>query len=392
MFRSALFACSLFALVAAQDYGVPLGWRKFSNARPKEERILIAQNAINAFMPQLNGGNAQFNGIGFWQSGNVWGVMANTDRLAGTTSNQRQVVDNLNKAFSLYANYDEWGYNDDAMWWATSAFYAYRAYKDETMLSHAKATWDRVSAFQITPKQANAGSIPGKTFPIAGTCEGQTMAGSVFWRPTEDDQGINSVTTGLFLTLSAFLGEATGDAKYTNAAIAAASWIKRLQISPANIILDSVNAKDCGRSPAGWTFTYNTGKFIEGLSVLGVVTGDAAWTSLMHDILVAAVKNGPWQGGNGIITEGASPANNNDAAGFKAVYIRGLHEAYERSPDNRDLQILLHSYFDVQYNALLELAAKGDTYSSAWAGPPQDFTSWGQLAALDVLTANINTN
>ena len=33
-------------------------------------------------------------------------------------------------------------------------------------------------------------------------------------------------------------------------------------------------------------------------------------------------------------------------------------------------------YFD-QYNAILELAAKGDAYSANWHGPPQDFTTWG---------------
>ncbi|KAJ7588251.1 endo-1,6-alpha-mannosidase [Mycena floridula] len=396
MFRSTLISglISLFTLasVYAQDYGVPLSWRKFTNSRLLAERISISQNAINAFLPQVDSSTGQINGIGFWQAGNVWGVLANQDRLAGTTGNQAAVISNMNTAFGLYANYDQFGFNDDAMWWATSAFYASRAYKDQNMLSHAEAVWNRVSAFQVTPAQASAGSIPGKSFAIQSTCEGHSMAGGVFWRPTSDDQAINSVTTGLFLTLSAFLAETTGDAKYTNAAVAAANWMESLQINSANLILDTVNAADCSRSPSTWIFTYNTGKYIEGLSVLAAVTGDSSWTALMNNILVAGVKSGPWQGSDGIITEGASPASNNDAVGFKAIYIRGLHEAYERSPGNSALQILLHSYFDVQYNALLDLAATGDTYSSDWHGPPQAFTSWGQLAAIDVLTANINTN
>lgn len=45
-----------------------------------------------------------------------------------------------------------------------------------------------------------------------------------------------------------------------------------------------------------------------------------------------------------------------------------------------------------QYNALLELAATGNDYSSSWAGPAQGFTSWGQLAALDVMATNIGAN
>ncbi|KAG6841183.1 hypothetical protein C0991_000980 [Blastosporella zonata] len=46
----------------------------------------------------------------------------------------------------------------------------------------------------------------------------------------------------------------------------------------------------------------------------------------------------------------------------------------------------------VQYNALLDLAANGSTYSSDWHGPPQAFSTWGQLASLDVFVAAINAN
>lgn len=47
---------------------------------------------------------------------------------------------------------------------------------------------------------------------------------------------------------------------------------------------------------------------------------------------------------------------------------------------------------DGQYNALLDLAANGSTYSANWHGPAQGFTTWGQLAALDPLTAAISAN
>jgi hypothetical protein len=87
-------------------------------------------------------------------------------------------------------------------------------------------------------------------------------------------------TTRLFLTLSAFLAEATGDSKYTNAAILSAQWIQSLQINSQGIVLDTVSGHDCSRSPSNWLFTYNSGKFIEGLSVLAHVTGNASWNQL----------------------------------------------------------------------------------------------------------------
>lgn len=77
--------------------------------------VSIAQKAINEITPQLNAGIATFNGIGYWQSGNVIASMANQDKFAGTTTNKATVVQALETAFSKYSNYDEYGYNDDAL-------------------------------------------------------------------------------------------------------------------------------------------------------------------------------------------------------------------------------------------------------------------------------------
>ncbi|KAJ4476075.1 hypothetical protein C8J55DRAFT_122805, partial [Lentinula edodes] len=112
----------------------------------------------------------------------------------------------------------------------------------------------------------------------------------------------------------------------------------------------------------------------------------------MTNITAAAVKSPVWQGSNGIITEGASKTSDNDGVGFKAIFIRGLDEVSVRSTDNSALQIIIHSYNDVQYNTLLELAANGTSYSPSWPGPAQELTTWGQMAALDVMVTAINTN
>ncbi|KAJ6485521.1 endo-1,6-alpha-mannosidase [Mycena sanguinolenta] len=392
---------SLVSTVAAQDLGVPLSWREFSNSRPLSERITIAQNAINEMTPQLDSSTGEFNGIGYWQSGNVWSVLANQDHSAGTTTNKALVVNNLNLVFSRWAHYDQFGYtvqpiyNDDAMWgqlFIVIENLTNKDIQDTNLLAHAVDVWTHVTGYVVTAAQAAAKKNPNKSFALESTCNGLTMAGGVFWRPTTDDTSINSITTGLYITLSAFLAEYTGNATYTQAAILSANWIKNHNINANDLVLDTVDAQDCSTSPASWLFTYNSGKYIEGLSVLAVVAGDTQWSTLMINILNAAVKTTAWQGSNGVITEGASPNANNDGVGFKAVLIRGLHEAWTRNPNNTALRTLIHSYGDVQYNALLELAATGNTYSSSWLGPPQAFTSWGQLAALDVMTANIDTN
>ncbi|KAJ6465191.1 endo-1,6-alpha-mannosidase [Mycena vitilis] len=373
----------------AQDLGVPLSWRKFNNSRPVSERITIAQNAINQMTPQLNSATGEFNGIDYWQSGNVWSVLANQDHLAGTTTNQALVVNNLNLVFSRWAHYDQFQCVAESS--PRSALADDVQHQGEFSLALSTLDSPLITSV-ITAAEASAHSQPNKAFALQSTCGGATMAGGVFWRPTTDDQSVNSITTGFVLFVSAFLAEYTNDAKYSAAAILSANWIKAHNINANDLVLDTVNAFDCSTSPATWLFTYNSGKYIEGLSVLGAVTGDAQWSTLMINILNAAVKTTAWEGSDGIISEGASTTANNDDVGFKAVFIRGIHEAWTRNPSNTALRTLIHSYGDVQYNALLDLAATGDTYSSNWHGPPQAFTSWGQLAALDVLTSNIDTN
>uniref|UniRef100_A0A8H8CE62 Endo-1,6-alpha-mannosidase n=1 Tax=Psilocybe cubensis TaxID=181762 RepID=A0A8H8CE62_PSICU len=373
----------------AQDLGVPLSWRKFNNSRPTSERISISQNAINTILPQLDSSTGQFNGIGYWQAANVFSAMALQDQVAKTTTNKNIVVNNLKLVFGLFKNYDQFG------WWAQAAHYAFKSYGDTELLNNSIATWNSVSNYMITPAQAQAGKTPFKSFALAGTCDGVTMAGGVFWRPTTDDTAINSITTGLFLTLSSYLYETTRDTKYLSAATMAANWIKAHNIATSSasnpgILLDTEDGDNCSRSPASWLFTYNSGKFLEGLSVLANVTGDSQWEQLMLTTAAAAIKNAPWQGSNGIIIEGADTDSNNDGVGFKGT---GLLEVFRRTPQNSALRILIHSYVDVQYNALLDLASSGNDYSANWLGPqPSGFTTWGQLAALDVLVAAVEAN
>ncbi|KAG6902493.1 hypothetical protein C0995_016070 [Termitomyces sp. Mi166 len=262
----------LIAVVHAQDLSVPSSWRKPSNLRSLSERIAISQNAINVILPQLGTGTGEFNGLGYWQSGNVWSATANHDEFANTTTFKTSVVANLRNVFSLWPDYDKFE------WWAQAALYAYRVYGDTTLLANAEATWNNITPFALTAASASAGRIPGKSFTIEPRCDGS--------EPPLVDHIESKLKAGqlpwlaAFSGVSAILAEITKDVKYTNAAIASANWIKSLNINANNIVLDTVNGHDCTRSPSNWLFTYNSGKFIEGLSVLADVTGDSQWRTL----------------------------------------------------------------------------------------------------------------
>ncbi|QRW18120.1 glycoside hydrolase family 76 protein [Rhizoctonia solani] len=140
-------------------------------------------------------------------------------------------------------------------------------------------------------------------------------------------------------------------------------------------------------------FTYNSGKYLEGLSTLARLTNASKWHDQLIETANAAIKARAWQGDDGIITEGQGGDlnKNDDARGFKAVFIRALHKLFHDT-NNRDLQILIHSYVDVQYNALLDLSSNGTSYGVVWHGPYNGPTPWGQNAALDVLVSAIGAN
>ena len=74
--------------------------------------------------------------------------MANQDHSIGLSVNEDVVATYLNKVFSLYSNYSTM-YNDDALWWATAAYYAYRAYGDENLLDHVVQTWEHIKTLWV---------------------------------------------------------------------------------------------------------------------------------------------------------------------------------------------------------------------------------------------------
>ncbi|KAG8694330.1 hypothetical protein FRC09_009911 [Ceratobasidium sp. 395] len=393
--RVAALLLALPLVASAADLGVPLSWRKFSNSRPLAERQNIAQAAIDNIKQYVDTSNYELKGLGFWISANSWSAMAIKDKLTGNQANRGTFSDAMGNNIYWHPHYNKYGFNDDAMWWGSANIYGYRAYGDKVLLGYAVDTWNDVSRFVLTAAQASAGKHPLKNSGVKGTCGGTTMAGGVYWNQNAADNSMNAITTGLYVSLSAYLAEATGDSKYTQAAILSANWIKNHRYNAnTRIVLDSLNAADCSVSADDFTFTYNSGKFIEGLAVLKDVTKDAQWTNLMTEIAAAAMKNTKWQGSDGIITEGQDGDynTNNDGRGFKAIFIRGLLEVFNRSVANNDLRILIHSYVDVQYNALLDLAASGASYGVVWHGPWKGATAWGQNAALDVMVAAIAAN
>ena len=57
-------------------------------------------------------------------------------------------------------------------YWGLAAYYTYRAYKEDFLLSIATSQWDLVSTYFVTEAQAANGSHPTRNVTIASQCNG----------------------------------------------------------------------------------------------------------------------------------------------------------------------------------------------------------------------------
>ncbi|KZV90632.1 Six-hairpin glycosidase [Exidia glandulosa HHB12029] len=383
-------------VVSGPDYSIPSSWAQVSVNKSFDELNGIAQKAIenmkSQFWPDPN--NVDFG----WGTGTTLSALAYKDMVASTHDNHDFVKSVLAAAKAHNEHFDPYCYNDDAQWWGTAAMYAYRAYGDQEFLGWATDVWNWVAPSQITQDQANAGSTPVRPAPIQGQCNGKSTAGGVFWRSEcseRTDMGANVITTGLFETLSAYLAEATGDQKYTDAAKAAYGYIttQLMQDNP-NIPTDTLVLSDCGTN--NWIFTYNTGKFVEGAIVLTQVTKDETYREQALKTIVDAVKNTKnWQDDSGHITEGqdGDPSQGNDGRQFKAIYVRALTEVSRREWQNADLHNLLRTYININYDTAINSDTDGQgNYGVVWKGPYAGPYGSGQMNILDLLVAGIEFN
>ncbi|KAJ3551608.1 hypothetical protein NM688_g4606 [Phlebia brevispora] len=297
-------------------------------------------------------------------------------------------------------------HNSQVVIWGLAAVSAYRAYNDSTTLAHATTIWDQVSPYQIQPRDAANGFAASVNASIPATCNGSTVVGGVFAYPpgsqfpgaAQRPTDVDGETVGAFVALSAHLYELTSEQKYLAAAISGAEFLQN-HMQAGNVSLDTFSVGPC-QVLSLQPYTYITGFTIWGLSVLA--THNASWTPFLNSLISTSVPYTGWTSGlNGIVTEGSSDGSQsfsqpNDVltdgtcSCLKAVWIRGLHEAWTRMDPAFDSAKFIEAYLYVQFNALRDLALNpaNNSYSPDWQGPAiEPVLSWGQLNALDVMNA-----
>ncbi|KAK7688612.1 hypothetical protein QCA50_008150 [Cerrena zonata] len=197
------------------------------------------------------------------------------------------------------------------------------------------------------------------------------------------------------MALSAYLYEITRNQTYYEFANLSHTFIQsHLYNVSRGCIMDNYDIQQC-QTGNNRAFTYNTGLYLEGLSVFSNTTKDSGLIQLANQIALDSMKKSSlWTNVNGVITGSRSNVTNDDVGhSFKVMLIRALHEHWSRSENASEIANLIEKFLTVQHNAILNLARYPGTnwYTHAWTGPPvPTMLPWGQLAAMDVLSSAIS--
>ncbi|VDC07923.1 unnamed protein product [Peniophora sp. CBMAI 1063] len=391
----------------------PSGWNT-TTSLTTSERQTLAQDAAERLLPAIDPLTGRIDTLSFSsQDVNLAAVLALQDYHSGTHAYE-EILGNMFAAYFSTHNdsflsslpcvaksltrSEKHGNNEDIQW-GLSAYYAYRAYSNESFHNIAKDSWERVSAYIIGAENTRDVRADGLCPSSRGHLDEQPNIGAVFmFRDAANDTTVNTQTMGPFMALGAYLYESnTSDTRYLALANLTGNYLRRHLYNGA-IMLDTSTVATCTLDNTT-ILTYNTGYTLEGISILANQSfgGDNGselqmYSDWLNDMVPSAINFAGWTGSDGVILEeNADP--DNWQSGLKAVLVRGLLEARSRNA-NATWAPLVDDFITVQFNALLASVEAGsnDTYPTDWRMVSNSTLDYpGSIAALDVLNAAIAT-
>ncbi|KAG8923096.1 hypothetical protein FRC02_011345 [Tulasnella sp. 418] len=294
-----------------------------------------------------------------------------------------------------------------------------RATNEPLLLHRCKEDWNKLIATEagyyqsseigfVCPEQAAESSTVWKTFDRQPQGSNHlTMSGAfcskTWWESSRHSycEVFSSVNTILFMTMSGYLAEYTGDPTIKSEAIRSAKCIRKHMLDSMTLLakvcyFDVENSRDKGYTSMS---CYLTGIAIEGFTVLADVTGSDDWRKLAISMAENAMTSSLWHGPDGILSVGSEGKLyiNDGLNAMKGLLARGLLALYQRNPTNKPLRNTIRKYINVQhlrlkFNALVDLASRGNSYGVDWRGPFVGPYAHGQLAALELLVAAFGVN
>ncbi|VDB95866.1 unnamed protein product [Peniophora sp. CBMAI 1063] len=387
---------SLLAIGAlAQNLQVPSTWTSQESNYSRQAREGLAFGAATALIDQVkpSGGGVSDVIPNVQYLASLFGGLAIQDYLSGNTSWVNEVTQVMQENYvnqGVYSAPPATGQTGDANHWALAFYYAYRTYKQQFLLDTAIQIYNMTytTAF-ITSSAATSGSGAGRNISFASpNCTHGTLAGGVFYYNDQPESlQLCGECTDTFLTLSAYLYEATNSSIYFEAAQLSTDFMFNYMWN-GSIVYDLLYLPDCAPSPK--PITLNQAGYVEGLAVWANVTQNSTLVKVLEEVVSNVTTFPAWSLHEiPVLTEsgGLQQWDYNS----KNFFIRGLAEARARNPGS-DLSRYIEAYIMIQFNSLLSNAQgappNNNFYGTAWAGsPPTSFSAPGNLAALEVLNA-----
>ncbi|KAG8925160.1 hypothetical protein FRC02_009883 [Tulasnella sp. 418] len=354
---------------------------------PRSEQLGIAQRAIDIMLQNLKGSYV-FSGLNGDQSQHVWSVLSIHDGMMCSEVYKSKVEVALSRYCSPDMSGSTWP-EPQKLLWGISLLNGFQTYGNSKFLEVAKQHWNVMKSISIAKDQTTARRYSDGCYDdihLHKNREGDTsLTGGVFNNPISGSE-IAALETTLFMCLSAHLSKCTGEANYMDTAVLSANCIKAHMMDPDSFVVkdSTVDAWNGKITISGTPSRFLTGVFLEGLSILASASGDKTWRQLSLRVANASMKMRQWHKRGWIL----STANSNE------ILIQGLRHVWKQDSQDLVSRSSIQRYINVQYNALLDFARTGDSYSHIWteskAKPVP--SAAGQLAALDLASAAIEVN
>lgn len=297
---------------------------------------------------------------GWWNAANSITVLANYERVTGSTSYNPVLANTFAAAQTAHANFVNNYYDDDG-WWALAWIDAYDVTGNASYLTMAETIFTAV----------------------AGAWDTTTCGGGVWWNTSKTYK--NAIPNELFLTIAAKLANRTTgsvSAGYLQWAQQEWMWFKSSgMINAQGLINDgltSKNPKACTNN-GGNTWSYNQGVILGGLVELYKADHEPALLRQAEEIANAAIAGLVTSGG--ILSE--KTVSGRDAPQFKGVFLRNLMDLHAAAPDPQYKAFAVANANSILANDQTPAAQFG----APWQGPFDSGDATRQTSALDAIIA-----
>jgi predicted alpha-1,6-mannanase (GH76 family) len=325
----------------------------------KETSLQRAHTASQALLSLYDRQNGLFRTMGWWNSANAITALADEAKLDRASNFDTVFANTFRQAQHHSPGFINRFYDDEG-WWALAWIDVYELAGNEAYLHMAESIFDDMA-----------------------TGWDDTCGGGVWWN--KDRRYKNAIPNELFLTVAAKLASKTTGAqrrKYLQWADLEWRWfaVSGL-INDRGLINDGLDA-NCKNNHA-LEFTYNQGVILAGLTDLSSAEHDPQLIDRANHIASAALSYQTNR--DGVLQDPCEPRcrTSGDAKQFKGIFVRGLADLQQASPNERYAKFLRANAGSVWNHA----RTPENNFSMIWAGPPENDGGSALGSALDLLVA-----